>query len=279
MNDYDRIAKVIHYLDACRREQPDLETVARLLGLSPFHFHRLFRKWAGITPKAFLQCLTLQEAKEALRQGCTVLDAALDAGLSGPGRLHDLCVKLEAATPGEIKSGGADLTIEYGTGDTPFGRCLLGITQRGICHLAFLDEAGEAPALSHLRKLWPRARLARNDQRAASHLSRAFQLDRSKAGKPIDAWVRGTEFQINVWRALLTLPHGCLTSYGEIARHIGQPSAARAVGAAVGSNPIAYLIPCHRVIRQSGVIGDYRWGHGRKRTLIAWERALSQSAV
>ena len=277
MNDYARIAQVIRYLDACHDTQPDLQELADLVGLSPFHFHRLFKQWAGITPKGFVQCLTLEASKRALREGRAILDASLEVGLSGPSRLHDLCVKLEAATPGEIKSGGEGLRIQWGVGETPFGHAFLAQTERGLCHLAFLEtEARDAqPELGSLKVSWPQAQLQRDDEAAQKQLGNVFQPAPSE---PLTAWVRGTDFQISVWRALLAIPSGRLSSYGLVAKAIGKPAASRAVGTAVGRNPLAYLIPCHRVIRETGVIGHYRWGHGRKRTLIAWESALRNHA-
>lgn len=277
MNDYERIAEVIRYLDAHYGRQPDLDEVAQLLGLSPFHFHRVFRRWAGITPKAFIQCLTLAAAREALREGRSVLDTAYDVGLSGPGRLHDLCIKWEAATPGEIKAGGADLNLTFGIGDTPFGPGLAAWTPRGLAHLAFLDAANEEFAVDDLRRRWPRATPTRDDAKAQTWLALALNPEELSERRDLAAWVQGSPFQIKVWRALIAIPAGQLVSYGDLARAIERPGAARAIGSAVAANPLAFLIPCHRVIRESGAIGDYRWRHGRKRTLIAWERALAHS--
>jgi len=274
MNDYQRIARVIRYLDECHRSQPDLATLAERVGLSPFHFHRLFSAWAGVTPKDFLQCLTLAHAKELLRAGESVLDAALSAGLSGPGRLHDLCVGLEAASPGEWKSGGEGWTIVVGLADSPFGRCLIAESPRGICHLSFIETENGAAELAALAADWPRARLQRTDAAAARLARRVFERpDRAGSRPALRAWVRGTPFQVRVWRALLALPPGTLVSYGGLAAALGKPTAARAVGTAVGQNPLAYLIPCHRVIRETGVIGDYRWGRTRKQAIVAWEGA------
>jgi AraC family transcriptional regulator of adaptative response/methylated-DNA-[protein]-cysteine methyltransferase len=272
VNDYERIARVIRFLDERHAEQPDLAALAKCAELSPFHFHRLFSSWAGVTPKDFLQCLTLAHAKASLRLGRNVLDAALDSGLSGPGRLHDLCVNLEAASPGELKSGGAGWTIVFGLAETPFGNCLIAESPRGICHLAFIGN--EAPALVELQAKWPAARLKRSDRAAVGLANRIFHSARApKTNVPLRAFVGGTPFQVRVWKALLRIPPGSVTSYGRLARAIGHPKAARAVGAAVGQNPLAYLIPCHRVIRETGVIGDYHWGQVRKRTMLAWESA------
>jgi AraC family transcriptional regulator of adaptative response/methylated-DNA-[protein]-cysteine methyltransferase len=274
MNDYERVARVIRYLDRCQSDQPDLAALARTAGLSPFHFHRLFSNWAAITPKDFLQCLTLSYARALLRAGDSVLQASLAAGLSGPGRLHDLCVTLEAASPGELKSGGEGWTITAGFADSPFGRCLIGESPRGLCYLSFVEPGQNQSALAALQAEWPKARLRRADSAAARTAPRLF--DCSGGVRPARSWravVRGTAFQVRVWRALLQIPPGALVSYGRLAAKVGHPTAARAVGTAVGQNPLAYLIPCHRVIRETGVVGEYRWGTIRKRAMLAWENA------
>jgi AraC family transcriptional regulator of adaptative response/methylated-DNA-[protein]-cysteine methyltransferase len=258
--------------------------------LSPFHFHRLFAKWAGVTPKDFLQCLTLAHAKALLRGGRPILEAALEAGLSGPGRLHDLCVTLEAASPGEVRSGGAGWLILYGVAESPFGKCLIAESPRGICHLSFIED--EKTALADLKKDWPAAKWQRDVlkvRRLAAEIFARPEEVRSKTA--LRALVRGTAFQVKVWRALLAVPPGALTSYGRLAEVIEKRAAtgrnnspagcrrsrsARAVGTAVGRNPLAYLIPCHRVIRETGVLGGYHWGLERKRAMIAWESSNSQ---
>ncbi|MHB8521837.1 MAG: methylated-DNA--[protein]-cysteine S-methyltransferase [Limisphaerales bacterium] len=281
MNDYDRVAGVIRYLDDHHAEQPDLAVLAARVGLSQSHFHRLFSAWAGVTPKDFLQCLTLAHVKECLRQGESVLKSALDAGLSGPGRLHDLCVNLEAASPGELKSGGALWRIVAGFADSPFGTCLVAEGPRGICHLSFVNGHDEIAAWAALHEAWPNARLRRDDSSAARIIEPIFarpagcnRQPAKKSSRPqFRVFVTGTEFQVRVWRALLQVSPGQLTTYGRLATAIGRPAAARAVGTAVGKNPLAYLIPCHRVIRETGVIGDYRWSRARKRALVAWECA------
>jgi AraC family transcriptional regulator of adaptative response/methylated-DNA-[protein]-cysteine methyltransferase len=274
MNDYQRIARVIRYLDECHAGQPDLASLAEIAGLSPYHFHRLFSAWAGVTPKDFLQCLTLAHAKTLLRRGQSVLDAALGSGLSGPGRLHDLCVMLEAASPGEVKSGGEGWTITAGFADSPFGRCLIGESPRGLCHLSFVDAGDGAAALAALREHWPRARLLHDDASAARVAGEIFEPRGERPARPaLRAFVKGTPFQVRVWRALLQVPPGTLVSYGRLAASLDKPAAARAVGTAVGRNPLAWLIPCHRVIRETGVIGEYRWGAVRKRAMMAWESA------
>lgn len=264
MNDYERVAEVIRYLDAHHLEQPGLDELARVAGLSAAHFHRLFARWAGVTPKDFLQCLTAEHARERLRKGESVLDASLSAGLSSPGRLHDLCVTLEAASPGEIKAGGDGWTIEAGFADTPFGLCCIGRGPRGICHLAFVENED----LGEIRCAWPKAMMKRDDKVARDIANLVFQTG---SGASLKALVRGTPFQLRVWRALLKVPPGVVVSYGHLAAAIGRAGAARAVGTAVGSNSLAFLIPCHRVIRETGVMGQYRWGWERKRAMLVWE--------
>ncbi len=272
MNDYERIARVIRYLDEHHTRQPGLDELAHVAGLSQSHFHRMFSAWVGVTPKDFLQCLTLEHAKALLRQGESVLSAALEAGLSGPGRLHDLCVSLEAMSPGEMKIGGSGLNIRFGVAATPFGDCLIGESERGICHLAFVADEGRDAAIDELHRKWPEARLTRSNRLAAGLLSRIFERPGDNNRRPtFRALVKGTAFQVKVWRALLRVPPGCLVTYGQLAAAIGEPRAARAVGSAVGQNPVAYLIPCHRVIRETGIIGDYRWGRVRKRAMVGWE--------
>ncbi|HTD02086.1 MAG: hypothetical protein DMF18_08765 [Verrucomicrobia bacterium] len=279
MNDYERVANVIRFLDRHHTEQPDLHQLASAAGLSPFHFHRLFSAWAGVTPKDFLQCLTLEHVKHLLRNGDNVFDAALNAGLSGPGRLHDLCVTLEAASPGEMKNGGAGMQIEYGFAETPFGQALIAETKRGICHLSFVDGHGRNSARNLLTSQWPNAKLNRNDARIAELSAKIFTQVRDRASRPtLRAFVRGTPFQLRVWRALLRVPSGSLTTYGRLAQAIGQSQAARAVGSAVGANPIAFIIPCHRVIRETGALGNYHWDPIRKRAIVGWE-LLSPNSI
>lgn len=272
MSHYELIARIIRYLDQHYSCQPSLAVLARSAGLSRFHFHRLFTEWAGVTPKDFLQVVTISQAAGMLRRGDSVFDAALAAGLSGPGRLHDLCVSLDAASPGELKSGGAGLTIAAGFGSTPFGTCLLGKSARGICHLSFVENS-RAEAMAALRLDWPAATILRDDENA-ERLAREIFAPAAKAGtRPaLRAFVRGTPFQVRVWRALLKIPSGTLVSYGDLAATLGEHKAARAVGNAVARNSLACIIPCHRVIRETGAFGDYRWGPLRKRIIVAWER-------
>ncbi|MDF7807073.1 methylated-DNA--[protein]-cysteine S-methyltransferase [Pontiellaceae bacterium B12219] len=269
MSDYDRIAKVIHYLDEHQHEQPDLRTLAGVADLSVPHFHRLFSRWAGVTPKDFLQCLTLNSAKQRLFEGNSVLDSALESGLSGPGRLHDLCVSIDAASPGEIKTGGRGWKIVAGIVDSPFGKCLIAESPRGICHLSFFQSLECSNRWKVLVDEWPHAELIRDDTRAAV-LGRTIFVEGGRQGA-LKLFLKGTPFQIKVWRALVQIPEGQCVSYGKLAGGIGNTGASRAVGSAVGKNSIAFLIPCHRVIRETGIIGGYRWGTVRKRAMLAWE--------
>jgi AraC family transcriptional regulator of adaptative response/methylated-DNA-[protein]-cysteine methyltransferase len=286
MNDYERVANVIRYLDRHHTDQPDLNELARGAGLSPFHFHRLFSQWAGVTPKDFLQSLTFEHVRTLLRHGASVLDAALDAGLSGPGRVHDLCVAIEAASPGEMKNGGAGLAIKYGFARTPFGQALIGDTARGICHLSFIDGQSREAARHLLQQQWPSAKLLRSDEDADRLAAKVFAPPKQISAKTkLRAYLRATPFQLRVWRALLRVPSGALTTYGRLSAAIKQPTAARAVGSAVGANPIAFIIPCHRVIRETGVLGHYHWDPVRKQAMLGWElspgfsHGLSQSAA
>lgn len=272
--DAERVEQAIHFLDEHSRKQPSLDDVARAVGLSPYHFQRLFKRWAGVSPKRFLQFLTVARAKEALREGKSALEASYDSGLSGPGRLHDLFVAVEAVTPGEYKDEGAGVEIRYGFHSTPFGDCLLAITDRGICGLAFAGGEERQEVLDELRKRWGAAALRRDQAATTETASRVFE--RSRAA-PITLALKGTNFQIKVWEALLRIPPGTVVSYGDIARAIGHPDSYRAVGTAVGRNPIAYLIPCHRVIQSSGAFGNYRWGGARKRAMLGWEAAARKA--
>ncbi|MEM6821210.1 MAG: methylated-DNA--[protein]-cysteine S-methyltransferase [Verrucomicrobiota bacterium] len=272
MNDYQRIASVIAYLDANHATQPSLRKIAEEAGISPHHFHRLFSKWVGITPKNFVQFLTFRAARKQLLDGTSVLDAALESGLSGPSRLHDLCVRIEAASPGEIKDGGLGVTIHYGIAPSPLGDCLIAESDRGICHLSFHDQITSKQAGKILQTEWPNASRSLSNSKAADLASMIF-IPKSK-DISIRAWVRGSDFQIRVWRALVEIPFGSCKSYGQLAKDIKAPAAARAVGTAIGANSLAYIIPCHRVIRETGVIGNYRWGSTRKRALLAWEHSV-----
>ena len=268
-SDYFTIEKAIHWLDRHAHEQPSLKSLSKAIDLSPSHLQRLFSRWAGISPKRFLQILTVYRAKALLEQQQPVLETALDVGLSSPGRLHDHMVALEALSPGEHKMGGLGLTIRYGIHDTPFGTCLLATTERGICHLAFCDPDKTKQAILTLHQAWPQAKLQQNTTSTQQLCAELFTPTPSL--QPLHVLVKGTNFQLQVWKALLRIPAGSTTTYQSLAQQIGKPTSSRAVGNAVGQNSIAYLIPCHRVIRKTGVIHQYRWGATRKKTMLAWE--------
>lgn len=271
--DYALVAQAIAYLEEHFQSQPSLEELAAHLHVSPFHLQRVFTRWAGISPKRFLQFLTVDYAKALLDESRSVLDAAYEAGLSGPGRLHDLFVTLEAVTPGEFKNQGAGLEIVYGRHDTPFGECLLAATPRGICALNFLNGGGWEAAVEQLRRDWPAATLREDAQATAPLVAQVFAQEHNQQMQPLRLLVKGTNFQVQVWSALLRIPPGAVWTYGDIARAIDAPNAARAVGSAIGANPVAYLIPCHRVIRAGGLVRDYRWGATRKKAMLGWEAA------
>jgi len=273
--DYTRIERAIRYLEQNYQHQPGLKELARGAGLSEFHFQRLFRRWAGISPKRFVQFLTAGHAVRMLRESRTNLEAAFDAGLSGGGRLHDLLVNFHAVTPGELKRAGAGMTIQYGIHPSPFGECLIAVTARGVCHLGFMPASDRQAVLAELAAAWPRARLEAAPRVTAPVARRLFTRGNGKA-PGIGLHVRGTNFQIKVWEALLRIPPGRVASYEAIALRIHAPRAVRAVANAVAHNPVAWLIPCHRVIRKSGALGGYRWGATRKKALLAWEAAQAE---
>ena len=272
-----RIANAIGYVAEHYQEQPSLEEMAEAAQLSPFHFQRVFKRWAGVTPKRFLQYVTLAHAKRLLVDDASVLDAALDAGLSGPSRLHDLFVTCEAMTPGEFKALGYRLVIRWGLHDGPLGRVLLGATERGICWLSFVAE-DDAAATQAFEREWQGATLVRDQTTTADYVRRGFELA-ERSSEPLPLLLRGTNFQIKVWEALLRIPFGHLVSYQAIANVVGQPRAVRAVGAAVGRNNISWLIPCHRVILSTGVVHNYRWGAAQKRKLLTLESALAKAVL
>ena len=266
------IGAAIRHLVEHWQDQPALEELAEVAGMSPFHFQRLFTRWAGISPKRFVQFLTLDHAKRLLAENRSVLDVALDVGLSGPSRLHDLFVACEAMTPGEYKALGGGLTIRWGLHETPFGPSLVGTTERGVCWLSFAERADGRDALIELATVWPAARLVEDADATLPIAFRAFGWEGSQPA-PLRLLMKGTNFQIKVWEALMRIPSGAVVSYEDVARAVGQPTAMRAVGAAVGRNPVCVLIPCHRVIQKSGIIHNYRYGVPRKRALLAWEQA------
>ncbi len=277
--DYERIEKAIQFVETHYKSQPTLDQMAKSVHLSKFHFNRLFKKWAGVTPTQFMQFLTLEYTKEILLESSSLLDISLDAGLSGPSRLHDLFVSFEAMTPGEYKQMGAGLTIQYGLGASPFGECLVATTPRGICHLGFVPSEGKIESLNQLKSTWPDANFINNAEQSVEIINRIFKIESSKISRPFHLHLKGTNFQVNVWRALLSIPEGKVVSYQDIAAHIGSPTAFRAVASAIAINPVGYLIPCHRVIAKSGATNQYRWGETRKKALIGWEAAKNKTRV
>jgi AraC family transcriptional regulator of adaptative response/methylated-DNA-[protein]-cysteine methyltransferase len=272
--DWRRIVRAIHFLTARYTEQPRLEDAADAVGLSPFHFQRLFTRYVGVSPKSFIGHLTLEHAKRELASGASVMDAAIESGLSGSSRLHDLSLKIEAMTPGEYAKGGRGLSIEYGFADCPFGRVLVMTTPKGVCGLAFGDEGEDERMLADMTSRWPKADFIENAGRAEDIVRRIFEHD----GKTeIGLHLLGTPFQIKVWEALLAIPEGKMTTYGTLAARLGDAKASRAVGTAVGRNPVSWLIPCHRVLGSDGALHGYHWGLVRKRSMLAMEAARAEN--
>ena len=271
--DYARIEAAIGYLDDHFQDQPNLNELAEVAGLSPYHFQRVFQRWAGISPKRFLQFLTVDYARGLLERSMPVLDAAYESGLSGPSRLHDLFVATEAVTPGDVRRQGEDLEIRWGVHDSPFGWCLIGVTERGMCWLSFgpADAQDRAWVDEHLGQRWPKATLIEDVPATAGYAEQIF--GENDSDEPLKLHLRGTNFQIRVWDALMRVPPGTVISYDDIARRIGQPTAARAAASAIARNPIAFVVPCHRVIRKTGPFNNYAWGAPRKQAIIAWEQA------
>jgi len=272
---YQLIERAIQYIEANAQHQPELDEIASAIGLSGYHFQRVFTRWAGISPKRFMQFLTKEHAKELLARSENLLETTHQVGLSSLGRLHDLFITTEAVTPGEYKSQGAGLTIRYGLHHTPFGRCLIATTERGICHLSFV-QTSEGNAIDNLVTDWKQAKMVEDYVSTAPLVARIFPARTVEAAfeqtnRRLSLHLRGTNFQIKVWEALLNIPTGAVTTYEQIAMQLGNPNAVRAVGTAVGHNPIAVLIPCHRVIRKSGEFGNYRYGAARKMALLARE--------
>jgi AraC family transcriptional regulator of adaptative response/methylated-DNA-[protein]-cysteine methyltransferase len=269
---YLLIAQALHWLCQNQKSQPSLEELANHVGLSPYYMQRLFQEWTGVSPKQFLKYLTKVEAMERLRQGKTVLDSALSSGLSGPGRLHDLLITTQAMTPGEAKRKGLGVDVNYGYGMTPFGEALLAWTDKGVCFLGFCHEAGRQHTWEHFKQQWPDANLIENNSAAGKKIAEIFTETNHKQLK---VWLRGSPFQLKVWEALLKLPVGSHCTYGQLAAFTGSAGASRAVGSAVGRNPVSWLIPCHRVINSLGGLGGYRWGTNTKQAMIGYEAALS----
>ncbi|NKB37453.1 MAG: methylated-DNA--[protein]-cysteine S-methyltransferase [Gammaproteobacteria bacterium] len=271
-SDYQRVAQAIQYIRDNVKQQPDLEDVAGHIGLSPYHFQRLFQRWAGVSPKRFLEFLTVEQAKELLQQSRSVLDSSLETGLSGPGRLHDQFVSIEAVSPGEFKKRGAGMQIAYGFQQTPFGLAAISLSPRGILSLSFYEEGEEEFELAKLKSEWSDASFVEDPARTSAVIDRLFEKSSGSDGRLLLS-IRGTNFQIKVWNALLRIPAGSISSYQKLADEIGKPKSVRAVANAIGANPVAYLIPCHRVLRSSGELSGYRWGQDRKRLMLAREWA------
>lgn len=272
MSDYARIADAIRFIASQVARQPTLDEIAAHVHLSPFHFQRLFSRWAGVTPKRYLQVLTLERAKALLQESRPLLEVADTLGLSSGSRLYDHFVQLEAVTPGEYKQRGAGLIIDHGVHDTPFGQAFVALTPRGVCNFSFLDDQAPQAPLTTLAHNWPEAELREAPSRTQGVIHTMFDTSK-KADRPISLHVSGTNFQISVWRALLQIPPAKVVSYAQVASAVGNPKAARAVGLAVGANPVALMIPCHRVIQQNGKLGGYHWGETRKQAIHAWEAA------
>jgi AraC family transcriptional regulator of adaptative response/methylated-DNA-[protein]-cysteine methyltransferase len=281
LKNYKRIAMAIHYIQENFKQQPSLEMVAAEVQLSPYHFQRIFSDWAGVSPKSFLQYTSAQYAMKILKdEQATILDAAYETGLSGSGRLHDLLIKIEGMTPGEYKNGGEDLSINYTYGDSPFGEILIASTTKGVCYIGFVDEnnkAGRDKVFNELQLRYPKAVYSQKGDEIQQHAVRFYTQDWNKLSQ-IKLHLKATDFQLKVWEALLTIPMGKLSTYGTIANEIKNPKASRAVGTAIGQNPVGFLIPCHRVIRANGGTGGYRWGQTRKSAMIGWEAAKTSLA-
>jgi AraC family transcriptional regulator of adaptative response/methylated-DNA-[protein]-cysteine methyltransferase len=277
--DYDIVRRAIAHIRGNWRSQPEIETISDAAGVTPTELHHLFRRWCGLTPKAFLQALTLNSARDLLRSSASVLDTAYEVGLSGPGRLHDLFVTHEAMSPGEWKTGGEGLTVTYGFHPCPFGMALVMTTPRGLAGLALADAGKERAALRDMRARWPKARYVEDFAATAATGRRIFDTTLWRPDQPLRVVLIGTDFEVRVWEKLLTIPMGKLTTYSDLAASAGSPKAARAVGAAVGKNPICFVVPCHRVIGKSGELTGYHWGLTRKRAMLGWEAGQVNAAA
>jgi len=269
--DYDVVRSAIGHIRGHWLEQPEIEAIAEAAGVTPTELHHLFRRWAGLTPKAFLQALTLDGARQLLRDSASVLDATYEVGLSGPGRLHDLFVTHEAMSPGEWKSGGEGLTVRFGFHPSPFGSALVMATERGLAGLAFADPGEERAALADMKARWPRAAYVEDSARTAVVAKRIFDPTQWQQSQPLRVVLIGTDWEVRVWEALMQIPMGRLVTYSDIAGKVRSPAAARAVGAAVGKNPVSFVVPCHRVVGKSGELTGYHWGITRKRAMLGWE--------
>ena len=276
IDDYLTVSKVLKYLDDNFKKQPELEELAQQAGISPFYLQKVFTRWVGISPKKFLQYLTIDYAKKILSQSRSVLDAAYESGLSGPGRVHDLFVNIEAVTPGEYKNKGLGLCIYYAFHESPFGYALLAVTDRGLCGLSFHDKKNDKDILPYLKQKWQNAEFIEDDKKTKVYYDQIFSGNTIQPDTEINIFLKGSKFQIKVWEALLKIPVGHLFSYNDVAKMIGMTGSSRAVGNAIGANPISYLIPCHRVIKNMGIIGNYHWGSNRKKAIIGWEAVESR---
>ena len=268
--DYQRIEKAIHFIKENFQQQPELDEVAKSVYLSPYHFQRMFKEWAGVSPKKFLQYISIEHAKNLLKQNVSVADATFETGLSSPGRLHDMFITIEGMTPGEYKNGGENLHINYSFAETPFGDIIIASTQKGICHLAFLSDAEDE--LKNIKQIFPNASFHQKTDLLQQNALKVFTQDHIDLQK-IKLHLKATPFQIKVWQALLKIPFGSISTYSTLAKNIEIPDASRAVGTALANNPVAYLIPCHRVIKSTGLIGEYHWGSTRKTAIFGWEAA------
>lgn len=286
-SDYDTVRRILSFITHNWREQPTIEAIAEAAGATPTDVHHLFRRWCGLTPKAFLQAITLDNAKTLLASSASILDTSYEVGLSGPGRLHDLFVTHEAMSPGEWKTGGEGLRLSYGFHPSPFGEALIVATERGLAGLGWVSTSvdggkvvgGRAEALADMMRRWPHADYRYDPATTAPYVARIFDPKAWSAETPLRVVLIGTDFEVRVWETLLRIPVGCATTYGEVACHIGKPSAARAVGAAVGKNPISFVVPCHRVIGKSGALTGYHWGLTRKRAILGWEAGQTGAAA
>jgi AraC family transcriptional regulator, regulatory protein of adaptative response / methylated-DNA-[protein]-cysteine methyltransferase len=277
-DDYAVVRRAIAFISEHWRAQPEIDEIAAAVGTTTADLHHLFRRWAGLTPKAFLQAITLENARRLLRSSASVLDAAYEVGLSGPGRLHDLFVTHEAMSPGEWKSGGEGLSVAYGFHPSPFGSALVMTTERGLAGLAFADPGEEDAALDDMRGRWPKARYGEDTERSGAIARRIFDPTLWRPERPLRVVLIGTDFEVRVWETLLGIPMGRATTYSDIAAKLGKPTAARAVGAAVGKNPVSFVVPCHRVMGKSGDITGYHWGLTRKRAMLGWEAGRVEAA-
>lgn len=269
--DYDKVRRAIAFISAEWRDHPSLEQIATHIGVSIPHLHSIFRRWSGLSPKAFLQAVTLDHARRVLRSNAPLLDASYELGLSGPGRLHDLFVTHESMSPGDWKAGGAGLSLSYGFHPSPFGEAIAVSTERGLAGLGFVDDGNREAALADMKKRWPRARYILDQEVTKPYVLRAFDPSLWTREQPLRIVMIGSDFEIRVWQGLLRIPFGQMTTYGDLAKTLHQPKAARAVGAAVGRNPISFIVPCHRVIGKSGSLTGYHWGLNRKQTILGWE--------